>query len=183
MNMYMNKLILVSTLNKLVLAPNLTRIGVNPDFKREGLWGRRQPFALLLRSRQPEKYEKRTNGSCKPTACCIPRRMWNTKNMALNHTTFCWCSILPWGLGKLDPFTLKLKNTFSQTYQEKMYVLRDVVRIGSIIIFHLGNLWKAKFFIRCDVMFGWGRRGNLKLITLRNERVKVVKVAAERVSK
>ena len=29
----------------------------------------------------------------------------------------------------------------------------DVVRIGSIIIFHLSKLWKAKFFILCDVIF------------------------------
>ena len=31
--------------------------------------------------------------------------------------------------------------------------IRDVVRIGSIIIFRLCKLWKAKFFILCDVMF------------------------------
>ena len=30
---------------------------------------------------------------------------------------------------------------------------RGIVRIGSIIIFHLSKLWKAKFFILCDVIF------------------------------
>ena len=36
--------------------------------------------------------------------------------------------------------------------------------IGSIIILHLSLLWKATFFILCDVIFWWGCRGNLKLI-------------------
>ena len=43
----------------------------------------------------------------------------------------------------------------------------DVVRIGSIIIFHLSKLWKPKFFIR--VMILWGRRGNWKLITYQSK--------------
>ena len=29
----------------------------------------------------------------------------------------------------------------------------DLLRIGSIIIFHLSKLWKAKFFILCNVIF------------------------------
>ena len=29
----------------------------------------------------------------------------------------------------------------------------EVVRMGSIIIFDLSKLWKAKFFILCDVIF------------------------------
>ena len=33
-----------------------------------------------------------------------------------------------------------------------MYI-SDVVRIGSMIIFHLSKLWKGKFFILCDVIF------------------------------
>ena len=31
------------------------------------------------------------------------------------------------------------------------------MRIGSVIIFHLSELRKAKFFILCDVIFWWGR--------------------------
>ena len=31
--------------------------------------------------------------------------------------------------------------------------ISEVGRIGSIIIFHLSKLWKAKFFILCDVIF------------------------------
>ena len=45
---------------------------------------------------------------------------------------------------------------------------------SSIIIFLLNKLWKAKFFIPCDVLcyiFWWGCRGNLKCITLGSERV------------
>ena len=47
------------------------------------------------------------------------------------------------------------------------------MRIGSIIIFHLSKLWKAKFFILCDVIFWWGCSGNLKLITVGSERVRL----------
>ena len=43
------------------------------------------------------------------------------------------------------------KSTFSQPFQEKC--ISEVVRICSIIIFHLSKLWKAKFFILCDVIF------------------------------
>ena len=32
-----------------------------------------------------------------------------------------------------------------------MYVSGEL-RIGSIIIFHLSKLWKAKFFVLCDVL-------------------------------
>ena len=42
------------------------------------------------------------------------------------------------------------KSIFSQPFQEKC--IREVVRVGSIIIFHLSKLWKAKFFILCDVI-------------------------------
>ena len=31
--------------------------------------------------------------------------------------------------------------------------ISKVVRTGSIIIFHLSKLWKAKFFILCDITF------------------------------
>ena len=43
-------------------------------------------------------------------------------------------------------------------------------RIGSTIIFHLCKLCKAKFVIRCGVIFCWGWWENLKLTTLGNER-------------
>ena len=35
----------------------------------------------------------------------------------------------------------------------KRNCISEVVRIGSIIIFHLSKLWKANFFIRCGVIF------------------------------
>ena len=52
------------------------------------------------------------------------------------------------------------------------------MRIGSIIIFHLSKLGKVKYEKSSSsycVMWGfwWGCRGNLKLITLLSERVKV----------
>ena len=46
------------------------------------------------------------------------------------------------------------------------------VRIGTIIIFHLSKVWKAKFFMLCMQNFWWGCRGNLNLGTLGSERVK-----------
>ena len=39
----------------------------------------------------------------------------------------------------------------------------EVVRIGSIIIFHLGKLWRAKFFILCDVLFLVRRQGKFEI--------------------
>ena len=62
------------------------------------------------------------------------------------------------------------KNTFFQPLKEAC--MSDVVRIGSIIIFHQSKLWKAKFFILCDDIFLVSVQGYLKLITLRSERVK-----------
>ena len=43
------------------------------------------------------------------------------------------------------------KSTFSQPFKDKC--INDLGRIGSIIIFHLSKLWKAKFSILCDVIF------------------------------
>ena len=43
------------------------------------------------------------------------------------------------------------KRTFSQLYKEKC--ISEAVRVGSVNSFHLNNLWKATFFILCDVIF------------------------------
>ena len=43
------------------------------------------------------------------------------------------------------------KTTFSQPFKDKC--ISDILRIGSIIIFHLSKLWKANFFILCGVIF------------------------------
>ena len=48
--------------------------------------------------------------------------------------------------------------------------MRDVVRIGSIIIFHLRKQWKAKFFILCDVIFVVGLQGKCEIIRKRFQR-------------
>ena len=37
------------------------------------------------------------------------------------------------------------------------------MRIGSIIIFHLSELWKAKFFILCDVIFLMRLQGEFEI--------------------
>ena len=49
-------------------------------------------------------------------------------------------------------FTPKLKKYILPTFL-KRNVWSEVVRSGSKIIFHLSKLWKAKFFILCDVIF------------------------------
>ena len=61
------------------------------------------------------------------------------------------------------------QSTFSQLLKRKC--ISEVVRIDSVIIFHLCKRWKAKFFILCGVTFMGGCRRNLKLITLGSERV------------
>ena len=43
---------------------------------------------------------------------------------------------------------LSSNSTFSQPFKEKC--ISEVVRIGSVIIFHPIKLWKAKFFTLCD---------------------------------
>ena len=54
----------------------------------------------------------------------------------------------------LQESTLSLprsRSKFSQPFREKC--ISEVVRIDSIILFHRYKLWKAKFFILCDVIF------------------------------
>ena len=49
-------------------------------------------------------------------------------------------------------FTPNFKDYILPTFKKRC--IRDaVVRIGSITIFHLSKLWKAKFLILCDVIF------------------------------
>ena len=51
---------------------------------------------------------------------------------------------------RVNPFTPKFKRYILPTRNVQV---SEVVRIGSIIIFHLSKLWIAKFFILCDVIF------------------------------
>ena len=50
-----------------------------------------------------------------------------------------------------NPSVIDIVSAFSQPFKEKR--ISGVVRIGSIVIFYLSKLWKAKFFILCDVIF------------------------------
>ena len=53
--------------------------------------------------------------------------------------------------------------TFSQHSKEKD--ICDVVRIGSITIFYLSKLWKARFFMLCDgILYFWGCRRSLETV-------------------
>ena len=63
-------------------------------------------------------------------------------------------------LNDVNPFTPKFKK-----------YIRELVKIGSIMISHLSKLRKAKFFILCDVIFLAVYRRNLILITLGSERI------------
>ena len=62
---------------------------------------------------------------------------------------------------RISPFTPSSKSTFSQPFKEKR--IHDVVRIGSNITLHLRKLWKAKFFILCDVVFLARLQGKLEI--------------------
>ena len=58
--------------------------------------------------------------------------------------------------GPCYPFHSQVqKSTFSQQ--------SEVVRIGSVINFHLSKLWKAKFFTLCDVILLVQLQGKLDL--------------------
>ena len=75
----------------------------------------------------------------------------------------------------LNPFTPSSKRTFSHPFKEKC--ISEVARIhGSI--FHLSKqLWKAKFFILCDVVFLVRLQENFgPWFTLGSERVKIESV-------
>ena len=62
------------------------------------------------------------------------------------------------------------KRTFSQPFKEKC--MREVVRIGSTIIFHLSISYENSSSSYCVMSYFWrGWRGNLKFITLGSERV------------
>ena len=56
-----------------------------------------------------------------------------------------------WNIFTFHPFTPKFKKYILQTFKEKC--MSEVVRIGSVILFHLGKLWKTKFSTLCDVTF------------------------------
>ena len=68
---------------------------------------------------------------------------------------FSWNSLTrAWPDTVTNTLTLSLlssKSTFSQPFKEKC--VSEVVRICSIIIFHLSKLWKVKFSILCGVIF------------------------------
>ena len=70
-----------------------------------------------------------------------------------------------WFLSLLLPSSKK----FSQPFRRKC--ISNVERIVSIIIFHLSELWKAKFVILWGVTFLVWLQGELELITLGSERV------------
>ena len=75
------------------------------------------------------------------------------------------CPLKSWCVGVS---TLSLsRSKFSWPFKEKC--ISDVVRIDSIIISHLSQLWKTKFFILYDVIFLVRLLGNL--MTLWSERV------------
>ena len=65
-----------------------------------------------------------------------------------------WRTLGGWPVIEESPLldlTHLFPRTFSQLFKEKY--ISEVVRNGSIIIFRLSKLWKAKFFILCGVIF------------------------------
>ena len=66
----------------------------------------------------------------------------------------------------VTPFPPSSKSTFSQTFSEEC--MREVMRLGNIMIFRLSKLRIAKFLV-CDVIFLVRLQVNLKSITLWSE--------------
>ena len=62
---------------------------------------------------------------------------------------------------KINPLTPKFKNTFYQTFKGEC--ISKPVRIGSIFIFHLSELWKTTLFVLCDVIFLVRLQGRFKI--------------------
>ena len=62
----------------------------------------------------------------------------------------------------LSPFHSQVQKVHSPNLPEEN-CMSEVVRIGSIIIFHLSKLWKAKFFILCEVTFLVRLQGRLEI--------------------
>ena len=51
------------------------------------------------------------------------------------------------------------------------------MRIGSIIIFHLSKLWKAKLVIKLCIIFWWGCRGKRSLLGVKGQSSHLVNTA------
>ena len=63
---------------------------------------------------------------------------------------------------QVNPFASRFKKCIIPTLEK---YTSEIVRIGSIIIFHLSKLWKAKFFfILCEVIFQARLQGNWSLL-------------------
>ena len=81
---------------------------------------------------------------------------------------FSYLELTAFPLAHFNPCGSQAQKVHSpRPFQEKR--ISEVVRISSIIIFHLSKLWKAKVFIFVVQYFWWGCRGKLKLITVGSE--------------
>ena len=108
-------------------------------------------------------------------ACGSPWRMWRTSwwspfcSCSSSLWWACSCSMgssitvpthpsLPktpasrWICYRSKPFHSQIQKVHSPNLLKKKCI-SDVVRLGSIIIFHLSKLSKAKFFTLCDAIF------------------------------
>ena len=95
--------------------------------------------------------------TCNLWPCASQFQSGSCRGCTAVFTCICWYTSISLSLPSS-------KSTFSQPFKEKS--MSEVARIGSLIIFHLSQLWKAKFSILCNVIFLVRLQGNLKLITL-----------------
>ena len=82
-----------------------------------------------------------------------------------------WCDItgeaagevwtITHGSERVKPFTPKFKKYILPIFLKRNVYQSEVLRIGSIIIFYLSKLWKAKFFIPCGVIPSGGAAGEI----------------------
>ena len=91
----------------------------------------------------------------------MPFDWWNPMDLSQGtcSPTFVFTSLaLVW----TNPFTPKFKHYILPDFKEKC--TNEVVTIGICIsIFHLSELWKAKFFILCDVLILVGLQGKSEI--------------------
>ena len=131
---------------------------------------------LVMRTRErctARRWPKRIAAACGSRTWCSSAPEFSRK-VKQSHAEWCltWLTAVwrltvraglyptPLGtLGMTTPSTIRYKPFHSQAQNVhspkllKRKCIGDEVRIGSVIIIQLSELWKAKFFILCDLVF------------------------------
>ena len=122
-------------------------------FSKISLWIFEVHFRLKRRSRKHwlllMSYARKSRHYTRKS---VPRGSFPLRLLLLRM--FLWCLLQIPARNINSGLTLSLlspRSTFSHHLLKEMYKWGN--KIGSIIIFHLSKLWKARFFILCDAIF------------------------------